>query len=79
MYFSPNKQIKIPEDGNKPIIMVGPGTGIAPFRAFLEEREANGAKGDNWLLFGDRNKEHDFIYKEEIEAMQDSGLITKLD
>ena len=78
-YFSPNKQFKIPEDGNKPIIMVGPGTGIAPFRAFLEEREADGAKGDNWLLFGDRNKEHDFIYKEEIEAMQDSGLITKLD
>lgn len=78
-YFSPNKQFKIPEDGNNPIIMVGPGTGIAPFRAFLEEREADGAKGDNWLLFGDRNKEHDFIYKEEIEAMQDSGLITKLD
>ena len=78
-YFSPNKQFKIPEDGDKPIIMVGPGTGIAPFRAFLEEREADGAKGDNWLLFGDRNKEHDFIYKEEIEAMQESGLITKLD
>jgi len=78
-YFSPNKQFKIPEDGNKPIIMVGPGTGIAPFRAFLEEREADGAKGENWLLFGDRNKEHDFIYKEEIEAMQESGLITKLD
>jgi sulfite reductase (NADPH) flavoprotein alpha-component len=78
-YFSPNKQFKIPEDGNNPIIMVGPGTGIAPFRAFLEEREADGAKGDNWLLFGDRNKEHDFIYQEEIEEMQKSGLITKLD
>ena len=78
-YFSPNKQFKIPENGDNPIIMVGPGTGIAPFRAFLEEREAEGAKGENWLLFGDRNKEHDFIYQEEIEAMQKSGLITKLD
>jgi sulfite reductase (NADPH) flavoprotein alpha-component len=78
-YFSPNKQFKIPEDGNKPIIMVGPGTGIAPFRAFLEEREATGAKGDNWLLFGDRNKEHDFIYQEEIEEMQSSGLLSKVD
>ena len=78
-YFSPNKQFKIPEDGNHPIIMVGPGTGIAPFRAFLEEREANEDKGDNWLLFGDRNKAHDYIYQDEIEAMQESGLLTKLD
>jgi sulfite reductase (NADPH) flavoprotein alpha-component len=78
-YFSPNKQFKIPEDGNNPIIMVGPGTGIAPFRAFLEEREANEDKGDNWLLFGDRNKAHDFIYQDEIEAMQESGLLTKVD
>ena len=78
-YFSPNKQFKIPEEGDKPIIMVGPGTGIAPFRAFLEERSATQAKGGNWLFFGDRNKEHDFIYKEEIEEMQSSGLLTKLD
>jgi sulfite reductase (NADPH) flavoprotein alpha-component len=78
-YFSPNKQFKIPEEGDKPIIMVGPGTGIAPFRAFLEEREATQAKGGNWLFFGDRNKKHDFIYKEEIEEMQSSGLLTKLD
>merc|ERR1712194_373953 len=78
-YFSPNKQFKIPQDGDKPIIMVGPGTGIAPFRSFLEERKATNAKGDNWLLFGDRNKEHDFIYRDEIEEMQSSGLLTKLD
>ena len=78
-YFSPNKQFKIPEDGDKPIIMVGPGTGIAPFRAFLEEREATGAKGENWLVFGDRNKAHDYIYQEEIEEMQLSGLLTKVD
>merc|ERR1712194_288479 len=78
-YFSPNKLFKIPEDGNKSIIMVGPGTGIAPFRAFLEEREATGAKGKNWLLFGDRNKEHDFIYQEEIEEMEASSLLSKVD
>jgi sulfite reductase (NADPH) flavoprotein alpha-component len=59
--------------------MVGPGTGIAPFRSFLEEREANGDKGDNWLLFGDRNKDHDYIYQDEIETMKESGLLTKLD
>ncbi|MEN0046640.1 MAG: flavodoxin domain-containing protein [Bacteroidota bacterium] len=78
-YFSPNKQFKIPENGDLPIIMVGPGTGIAPFRAFLEEREATGAAGDNWLFFGDRNKEYDFIYQEELETMLDSKLLTKLD
>ncbi len=78
-YFSPNKNFAIPENGDLPIIMVGPGTGIAPFRAFLEEREATGAKGDNWLLFGDRNEADDFIYKDEIADMQASGLLTKLD
>ena len=78
-YFSPNKQFKIPENGDTATIMVGPGTGIAPFRAFLEEREATGAKGQNWLFFGDRNKEHDFIYQDEIEAMQETGLLSKLD
>ncbi|MCH2041826.1 MAG: sulfite reductase flavoprotein subunit alpha [Saccharospirillaceae bacterium] len=78
-YFSPNKNFAVPEDNNLPMIMVGPGTGIAPFRAFLEERQARGAQGDNWLFFGDRNKDNDFIYRDEIEAMQESGLLTKLD
>lgn len=77
-YFSPNKSFKIPQDGDLPIIMVGPGTGIAPFRSFLEEREMTEAKGDNWLFFGDRNAATDFIYRDEVEAMQASGLITKL-
>ncbi|MBS9779117.1 MAG: sulfite reductase flavoprotein subunit alpha [Moraxellaceae bacterium] len=77
-YFSPNKSFKIPQNGELPIIMVGPGTGIAPFRSFLEEREMTGATGDNWLFFGDRNSATDFIYREEIEAMQASGLLTKL-
>ena len=59
--------------------MVGPGTGIAPFRAFLEEREATEATGQNWLFFGDRTKEFDYIYQDEIEAMQDRGVLHRLD
>ena len=78
-YFSPNKQFKVPQNGDLATIMVGPGTGIAPFRSFLEEREETGAKGKNWLFFGDRNKETDFVYRREIGAMQESGLLTKLD
>jgi sulfite reductase (NADPH) flavoprotein alpha-component len=61
-----------------PLIMVGPGTGIAPFRAFLEERRAAGAKGDNWLFFGDQKSSTDFLYREEIESFQKDGLLTRL-
>lgn len=78
-YFAPNKHFSIPTNHNAPMIMVGPGTGIAPFRAFLEAREMAGATGDNWLFFGDRTREHDYIYPEELEAWQQSGLLTKLD
>lgn len=78
-YFSPNKNFAVPADPQAPMIMVGPGTGIAPFRAFLEERLATEAKGDNWLFFGDRNSATDYIYKEEIAEMQSSGLLTRLD
>lgn len=79
VYFSPNKAFRVPEDTDLPIIMVGPGTGVAPFRAFLEEREVTEAKGDNWLFFGDRKAADDYIYKDEIEAWQKSGTLTKLD
>ncbi|KZX79377.1 sulfite reductase subunit alpha [Oleiphilus sp. HI0009] len=78
-YFSPNKSFSVPEDNSAPMIMVGPGTGIAPFRAFLEERQARQAGGDNWLFFGDRNRATDYIYEEEMEAMKASGLLTTLD
>lgn len=78
-YFSANKSFSVPEDDNAPMIMVGPGTGVAPFRAFLEEREMRNANGDNWLFFGDRNRETDFIYQDELEAMQASGLLNRLD
>lgn len=67
-----------PEDDNAPIIMVGPGTGIAPFRSFLQDRAAHGAKGKNWLFFGDQHKETDFLYADELQAYLASGLLTKL-
>lgn len=78
-YFHPNKNFKLPEDTNTPIIMVGPGTGIAPFRAFIEERKLTGATGKNWLFFGDRSKKTDYLYGEEWEQYQQDGLLTHLD
>lgn len=66
-------------DDAAPIIMVGPGTGIAPFRAFLAERAARKATGRNWLFFGDRRRAYDFLYEDEILAHQASGLLTRLD
>ncbi|MDD2759966.1 MAG: sulfite reductase subunit alpha [Methylomonas sp.] len=79
IFFTPNNSFRVPNDDSLPMIMVGPGTGIAPFRAFLQEREARNASGKNWLFFGDRNAATDFIYREEIEAMQASGLLARLD
>jgi sulfite reductase (NADPH) flavoprotein alpha-component len=79
IFFTPNNNFRVPADDSLPMIMVGPGTGIAPFRAFLQEREYRQANGKNWLFFGDRNASTDFIYREEIEAMQANGLLTRLD
>lgn len=70
---------RLPINNETPIIMVGPGTGIAPFRAFLEEREATGATGRNWLFFGDQRASMDFLYWEQIESWQRSGFLTRLD
>jgi len=78
-FFSPNKVFRVPENNDLPMIMVGPGTGIAPFRAFLQEREFRQAKGLNWLFFGDRNATTDYIYQDEMTAMQASGLLSRLD
>jgi sulfite reductase (NADPH) flavoprotein alpha-component len=78
-YFHPNKNFKLPEDGNVPIIMVGPGTGIAPFRAFIEERKVSGASGKNWLFFGDRSQKTDYLYGSEWESYLKDGLINELD
>ena len=73
-----SKNFRLPDDGDIPIIMVGPGTGIAPFRAFLEERKATEAKGDNWLFFGDQHAATDFLYQNELEKFQHDGLLTHL-
>jgi sulfite reductase (NADPH) flavoprotein alpha-component len=78
-FFTPNKVFRVPDNNDLPMIMVGPGTGIAPFRAFLQERETRGAKGKNWLFFGDRNAATDFIYRDELEVMQKDGLLNRLD
>ncbi|MEM1158828.1 MAG: sulfite reductase subunit alpha [Verrucomicrobiota bacterium] len=79
VFFAPSKHFKLPDDQNTPIIMVGPGTGVAPFRAFLEEREVTESSGKNWMFFGDQHQATDFLYGEEFEAWQASGLLTKLD
>jgi sulfite reductase (NADPH) flavoprotein alpha-component len=70
---------KLPADGNTPIIMVGPGTGVAPFRAFLHERRATGAAGRNWLFFGEQRAASDFYYREEFQTMLSDGHLTRLD
>lgn len=72
------KHFRVPEDPSTPVIMVGPGTGIAPFRAFLQERKASGATGKNWLFFGDQKASTDFLYREELEAYQAEGILHKL-
>jgi sulfite reductase (NADPH) flavoprotein alpha-component len=68
-----------PADDNAPAIMVGPGTGIAPFRAFLEEREMRGSKGRNWLFFGDQTRTQDFLYEDQIVDWQRRGVLHRLD
>ena len=70
---------KPPADPDAGMIMVGPGTGVAPFRAFLQERAATGARGRNWLFFGDQHAASDFYYHDELEAMRGSGVLTRLD
>lgn len=76
--FLHRSKFRMPEDGMAPMIMVGPGTGVAPFRAFLQEREALGQRGDNWLFFGDQRGATDFLYGEEFEAMRQRGVLKRL-
>jgi len=77
IYMQSSAHFHIPADDDAPLIMIGPGTGIAPFRAFLEEREMREAKGKNWLFFGDQHQAQDYLYRDEITAWQDSGLLTQ--
>jgi sulfite reductase (NADPH) flavoprotein alpha-component len=86
--INPGDQVKVyvqkahgfalPTDPNIPIIMIGPGTGVAPFRAFLHDRRATGAPGKNWLFFGHQRSHCDFFYSDELNAMKTSGLLTRL-
>lgn len=68
----------LPADPGTPVIMVGPGTGVAPFRAFLHERMATKAKGPNWLFFGHQKRDYDFFYEDELNAMKTAGVLTRL-
>lgn len=79
VFMSPTRSFVLPEDGSTDVIMVGPGTGIAPFRAFLQQREIDGASGRNWLFFGDWTEEGEYLYREEMEAWRDSGFIDRHD
>ncbi len=79
VFVQPSHGFKPPVNGEAPMIMVGPGTGIAPFRAFLEERQASGARGKNWLFFGDQKRAADYLYEAELGAWQRAGHLTRLD
>lgn len=79
VFVQPSHGFKLPKDPATPIIMVGPGTGIAPFRAFLHERRAAAAPGKNWLFFGDQQSASDFLYRDELESLQSSGYLARLD
>lgn len=79
VFIQPSHGFTIPADSNTPMIMVGPGTGIAPFIAFLQQRQVDKATGHNWLFFGDQRQATDFLYREQLEKWQSGGLLTKLD
>ena len=79
VFMSPTRSFVLPEDRSTDIIMVGPGTGIAPFRAFLQQRQMEGDSGRNWLFFGDWTEEGEYLYRDEMEAWRESGLINRHD
>ncbi|NRA21729.1 MAG: sulfite reductase flavoprotein subunit alpha [Oceanospirillaceae bacterium] len=78
VYVQKSAHFHLPNDHEAPLIMIGPGTGIAPFRAFLEEREVTEASGMNWLFYGDQHRDHDYLYQQQLEAWQTSGLLNNL-
>ncbi|MBW7459814.1 reductase, partial [Paenibacillus sepulcri] len=79
IFIQKTAHFRLPVNPDTPIIMVGPGTGVGPFRGFLQERQAIRAKGKNWLLFGEQRADQDFYFQEELEAMQRDGILTRLD
>jgi sulfite reductase (NADPH) flavoprotein alpha-component len=79
VYVQESRHFRLPKDGARDIVMVGPGTGIAPFRAFLEQRALDGARGRNWLFFGEQHRSTDYLYGEEFSAFQQTGILHRLD
>jgi sulfite reductase (NADPH) flavoprotein alpha-component len=79
IFLHSNASFRLPEDTSAPVIMIGPGTGIAPFRAFLEERQATGQQGANWLFFGEQREKLDFLYREQFQEMLKAGTLKRLD
>jgi sulfite reductase (NADPH) flavoprotein alpha-component len=79
IYVKPNRHFRLPEDGARPIVMIGAGTGVAPYRAFIEERVEQGAKGKSWLVFGERNYTFDFLYQLEWQEYLASGALSRID
>ncbi|MDX1610417.1 MAG: sulfite reductase [NADPH] flavoprotein alpha-component, partial [Halofilum sp. (in: g-proteobacteria)] len=79
VYIDHNRNFRLPESDDTPIIMVGPGTGVAPFRAFVEEREARGAQGRNWLIFGEQRFDSDFLYQREWLRWRETGALDRID
>jgi sulfite reductase (NADPH) flavoprotein alpha-component len=78
VFVQESHSFRLPQSGDVPIIMVGPGTGVAPFRAFLHDRRVSGANGRSWLFFGDQRAATDFYYRDELESMMAEGSLTKL-
>jgi sulfite reductase (NADPH) flavoprotein alpha-component len=79
IYVKPNRHFRLPEDSARPIVMIGAGTGVAPYRAFIEERVEQGAKGKSWLVFGERNYTFDFLYQLEWQEHLVSGALSRID
>ncbi|WP_406700461.1 sulfite reductase subunit alpha [Singulisphaera sp. Ch08] len=79
VFVQPSHGFSLPADPSAAMIMIGPGTGIAPFRAFLHERDVTGASGKNWLFFGDQRSEFDFLYEAELSSLQSRGVLTRLE
>ncbi len=79
IYVKPNRHFRLPQDSQRPIIMIGAGTGVAPYRAFIEERIEQGAKGKSWLVFGERNYTFDFLYQLEWQDHLESGALGRID
>ncbi|UXN16871.1 sulfite reductase subunit alpha [Curtobacterium poinsettiae] len=79
VYLQPNASFGVPADESAPMIMIGPGTGVAPFRGFLHERAVSGATGRNWLFFGDQHRDTDFVYQDELAELQEQGVLDRLD